>query len=275
VEALGFLKDQDVVHGDIYPANLIMTGMTHGFVDWKLIGFDHACDVGEPIVYCSLEYTAPEVTLSWMAERSALASCAMDIYSLGRTIMWLALPSTLTPHEMYWPTLQPNPSTQDKKAFLASVNEFPLEAVEDVGILGMIRAMIKKKPHERIGLDDPMLDQSFLFNMDTSGDPGMLTIACLIVIDALQKTISNLSLATMGNVLCHAVTRVVSGKLIDKQYRAERIIGDGGSANVWKAWDTDREVDVALKMYRDRSAFLREARFLRRFRHPVDSAHWI
>jgi serine/threonine protein kinase len=63
------------------------------------------------------------------------------------------------------------------------------------------------------------------------------------------------------------------GQLLLKRYRVETLVGSGGMAEVYKVWDEERAVYIAIKiLHPDKSAtlksFLQEAEVLKRLDHP-------
>ena len=60
------------------------------------------------------------------------------------------------------------------------------------------------------------------------------------------------------------------GELIDNRYKIVKSIGEGGMANVYLAWDTILERDVAVKILRGDLAD--DEKFIRRFRREANSA---
>ncbi len=63
---------------------------------------------------------------------------------------------------------------------------------------------------------------------------------------------------------------VIKGELIDNRYRIIRSIGEGGMANVYLAWDTILEREVAVKILRGDLAD--DEKFVRRFQREANSA---
>ena len=60
------------------------------------------------------------------------------------------------------------------------------------------------------------------------------------------------------------------GELIDNRYKIVKSIGEGGMANVYLAWDTILERDVAVKILRGDLAD--DEKFIRRFQREANSA---
>ena len=60
------------------------------------------------------------------------------------------------------------------------------------------------------------------------------------------------------------------GELIDNRYKIVKSIGEGGMANVYLAWDTILERDVAVKLLRGDLA--EDEKFIRRFQREANSA---
>ena len=60
------------------------------------------------------------------------------------------------------------------------------------------------------------------------------------------------------------------GELIDNRYKIIKSIGEGGMANVYLAWDTILEREVAVKVLRGDLA--EDEKFIRRFQREANSA---
>ena len=60
------------------------------------------------------------------------------------------------------------------------------------------------------------------------------------------------------------------GELIDNRYKIIKSIGEGGMANVYLAWDTILEREVAVKILRGDLAD--DEKFVRRFQREANSA---
>ena len=63
---------------------------------------------------------------------------------------------------------------------------------------------------------------------------------------------------------------VIKGQLIDNRYKIIRSIGEGGMANVYLAYDTILEREVAVKILRGDLAD--DEKFVRRFQREANAA---
>ena len=63
---------------------------------------------------------------------------------------------------------------------------------------------------------------------------------------------------------------VIKGQLIDNRYKIIRTIGEGGMANVYLAYDTILEREVAVKILRGDLAD--DEKFVRRFQREANAA---
>ena len=61
----------------------------------------------------------------------------------------------------------------------------------------------------------------------------------------------------------------IIGKTIKGRYRVDALLGRGGMAEVYKVWDQDRSVDIAMKVLRQDIAY--DPVFLRRFQREAQS----
>ena len=63
---------------------------------------------------------------------------------------------------------------------------------------------------------------------------------------------------------------IIKGQLIDDRYKIIKSIGEGGMANVYLAYDTILEREVAVKVLRGDLA--EDEKFVRRFQREANSA---
>jgi serine/threonine protein kinase len=147
VDALSVLEQQGVVHCDLKPSNVVAFHLEDGFVQFKLIDFDSACLVGEAMQRGTLDYCAPEVYTDIAENRVPTATHAMDLYSLGRILMWLACVD-----DNLWPTLVDDCTDAEKETFLISNEEFALSNVEHDATRDLVQRLLRKCPQERLTL---------------------------------------------------------------------------------------------------------------------------
>ena len=97
--------------------------------------------MGEPVVQQgSVDYCAPEAL-----GEAAVASHAMDMFSLGRIVMWLACEHGL------WPDLAHGCTDEDKQAFLTSDTPFTLDGIKNTATRDIVNGLTRK-PEERLTL---------------------------------------------------------------------------------------------------------------------------
>ena len=102
-----------------------------------------ACRVGERVSQRgSVDYCAPQAL-----QEGAVASHAMDMFSLGRLVMWLACVDGL------WPDLAHGCTHSDKEGFLRSKKEFTLDGIKNRITRNSTKRLTCKNPHRRITLE--------------------------------------------------------------------------------------------------------------------------
>ena len=75
-----------------------------------------------------------------------MASHAMDMFSLGRLVMWLACVDGL------WPDLAHGCTHSDKEAFLMSDTPFTLDGITNTATRDIVTRLVTKHPKEREAL---------------------------------------------------------------------------------------------------------------------------
>ena len=73
-----------------------------------------------------------------------MASHAMDMFSLGRIVMWLT-----TADGGMWPDLPQGCTDTDKHAFLMSNKEFTLDGIQHAATRDIVKRLVTKHPEER------------------------------------------------------------------------------------------------------------------------------
>src|SRR5690349_957602 len=92
---------------------------------------------GEEVHRSTLDYTAPEVIHTFHQEKKGpLAAFSMDMYSLGRIIMWLS-----TRYGNLWPHMD-DPTDDDKQQFLLTDEEFALDGIVHEATRNIVHRLI-------------------------------------------------------------------------------------------------------------------------------------
>jgi WD40 repeat protein len=149
VEVLAVLQQNNVVNCDLKPANLLLFRDPSGFPQWKLIDFDAAVTLNEPVERGTLDFCAPEVFKLLSMQTTPKGAFSMDMFSLGRIVMWLAVQD-----DSMWPNLGHDCTDADKEAFLISEDEFNLEAIPDDATRNIVQRLVKKRPEDRLTLQE-------------------------------------------------------------------------------------------------------------------------
>ena len=100
------------------------------------------CSVGEGVQRGTLDYCAPE------ALNHVPAAFSMDMYSVGRIIMWLAIHD-----DNMWPDLAHGCTDEDKQAFLVASRETTLGGIEHDATRNIIKRLTRMEPGERLTLE--------------------------------------------------------------------------------------------------------------------------
>jgi hypothetical protein len=112
---------------------------------WKIIDFDCACKVGQPVSGLSLDFAAPETVLAKRAGKSLPAAHAIDMFALGQIIHWVASSQSI------WGAASTDASMTH---LLCKEEELPISAstYECIPAYGLAKELLKKDPAERMTL---------------------------------------------------------------------------------------------------------------------------
>jgi serine/threonine protein kinase len=142
------LLECGIVHGDLHPSNLVLFEDDYGLPQWKLIDFDSAAKVGEPLrAHQVSDFSPPELYKARSGE-TVQAAHSVDMYALGRLFMWFVMKGG-----RMWPNLPAGYSDEDMEAFMLSAEEFNLDGLEGGGnAAAAVQQLVKKDPMERLTL---------------------------------------------------------------------------------------------------------------------------
>jgi serine/threonine protein kinase len=164
LEGLSGLHDNDIVHCDLKPENIMFFRTSTHYEGWKLIDLDSAVPVGDVVTHGTLTYCAPEVMACVQASQPALATTALDLFAIGRILQWLSSLSTAS----MWPEEM---DEETQRAFLADLSR-PFGVTEanvpHAPTRKVIHALLCKDPLKRMTLKQ-LRESSFIrMNLDTA-----------------------------------------------------------------------------------------------------------
>lgn len=147
VEGLRFMHDCNVIHGDIKPGNILMTGDAHPlrpvYCDFSASRIDVPhCKPNESAG--SYDFMAPEL-FSWKKDEG-IATVPSDVFALGMTLIWAALGHSPYEHAATY-----------TKVYMAKQGQ-PLQLVRDsswadqattVSLDQCVAGALKKQPSDR------------------------------------------------------------------------------------------------------------------------------
>lgn len=106
------------------------------------------CSVGEGVQRGTLDYCAPEVYQSLSKNEMPRAASSMDMYSLGRIIMWLSIEN----NGNMWPSLPKECTDEDKQAFLMAGRETTLGGISHETTRTIVKRLTELDPKKRMTL---------------------------------------------------------------------------------------------------------------------------
>jgi serine/threonine protein kinase len=164
VDAMECLDKHHIVHCDLKPGNVMLFREHNQVERWKLIDFDSSAVVGDAVDRGTLEYCAPEVIAANATRQPIQAAHSMDMYALGRILLWLSSDS-----EHLWPDCSEHASDQDKQAFLQSESEFTIteQLVSHAPTRHVVVSLLRKNPMERMTLERLRASSFVQMNLDT------------------------------------------------------------------------------------------------------------
>jgi serine/threonine protein kinase len=112
---------------------------------WKLIDFDCASKVGQPVPGISLDFAAPETVLGARSGQPVPASFAVDMFALGQVIHWLASSQSI------W---GPRPTDASMTHMLCQEEELPISesSYESEPAFALAQGLLLKDPYQRMSL---------------------------------------------------------------------------------------------------------------------------
>ncbi|RKP11456.1 kinase-like domain-containing protein, partial [Piptocephalis cylindrospora] len=151
-----------LVHCDLKPANIMQFACPHQEQGiWKLIDFDCACKVGQPVRGLTLDYCAPEVLHATRAGKSLMATHALDMFSCGQIIHWMASTTPIWGKEEATDAVMAHMLCQDSE-FPISSSTFPQLPVYHLAV-----ELLRKDPVRRLTLKVLEKKSYFRSTLDT------------------------------------------------------------------------------------------------------------
>ncbi|RKP14017.1 kinase-like domain-containing protein [Piptocephalis cylindrospora] len=151
-----------LVHCDLKPGNIMQfacPGREQGI--WKLIDFDCACKVGQPVRGLTLDYCAPEVLHATRAGKSLMATHALDMFSCGQIIHWMASSTPIWGEEEATDAVMAHMLCQDSELpiFSSTFTQLP--------VYHLVVELLRKDPAKRLTLKALRKKSYFQSTLDT------------------------------------------------------------------------------------------------------------
>ncbi|RKP14153.1 hypothetical protein BJ684DRAFT_15506 [Piptocephalis cylindrospora] len=150
------------VHCDLKPGNVMRfkaNGEERGI--WKLIDFDSSCAVGEKVERGTVDFCAPEVIRASGSGKHARATLAMDIFSFGQIIYWMATDKPI------WGDHVGNEAAM--AVILSQEEELPLSKkdIPHLALFHLAQDMLYKDPEKRLTLIQLKKKSYLIAGLDT------------------------------------------------------------------------------------------------------------
>ncbi|RKP11390.1 hypothetical protein BJ684DRAFT_22050 [Piptocephalis cylindrospora] len=128
---------------------------------WKLIDFDCACKVGQPVRGLTLDYCAPEVLHATRAGKTLMATHALDMFSCGQIIHWMASSTPIWGKEEATDAVMAHMLCQDSEFSISS------STFTQLPVYHLVVELLRKDPAKRLTLKALQKKSYFQSTLDT------------------------------------------------------------------------------------------------------------